>query len=141
MFMTKKGIFFGIASLVFAGATALTVGASAYRGDASVKGSNYSPERHEVMQKAFESGDYEAWKNSMNGRGRVTEMVNAENFHRFVEMRKLMQEGKTDEANEIRKELGLGQKNGQGQFKGHRGQGRGGNFTDVNGNGICDLME
>lgn len=103
------GIFLGTAT-----------GAFAYRGDPNVQGPNYSPERHEAMQKAFNNSDYNAWKNLMQGKGRVTQVVNEGNFARFTEMHKLMLEGKTDEANKIRTELGLGLKNGSGQGQGQK---------------------
>lgn len=86
----------------------------AYRGDPNVKGPNYSPERHGAMTKAFENKDYNAWKNLMQGRGRITQVINEQNFSRFAEMHKLMLEGKTEEANKIRQELGLGLQNGSG---------------------------
>jgi len=101
--------------------------ASAYRGDATKTGPNYSPERHAEMEKAFESNDYQAWKELMNGKGKVMDVINEGNFARFAEMQKLMGEGKTDEANKIRTELGLG--TGMGNGMGNKaGQGRrGGN--------------
>lgn len=84
-----------------AGAVALSQGVLAYRGNPDQTGPNYTPERHEQMQK-------------------------------------LMLEKKYDEANQIRKELGLGQGNGQGMGRGTR-QGRSGaNFVDKNGDGVCD---
>jgi len=101
--------------------------ALAYRGDAIKTGPNYSPERHAEMEKAFESNDYQAWKELMNGKGKVMDVINEGNFARFAEMHKLMGEGKTDEANKIRTELGLaaGMGNGMGN---KAGQGRrGGN--------------
>jgi len=122
------------------GAFAISQGALAYRGNPDQTGPNYSPERHAEMQKAFDSNDYNAWKEQMNGRGRVTQVVNEQNFSRFVEMRKLMLEKKYDEANKIREELGLGQGAGQGNGNGqgmHRG-GNGTNFVDKDGNGVCD---
>ena len=91
----------------------------AYRGDPNVKGPNYTAERHEAMTKAFENRDYNAWKVQMQGRGRVTQVVNEKNFARFAEMHRLMLDGKTIEANAIRTELGLGQQNGSGQFGGY----------------------
>lgn len=119
-----------------AGALAISQAALAYRGNPDQTGPNYSPERHAKVQTAFENNDYNAWKEQMNGRGRVTEVVNEQNFSRFAEMRKLMLEKKYDEADKIREELGLGQGNGQGQ-----GMNRGGNranFADQNGDGVCD---
>jgi hypothetical protein len=143
--MTKKSIVLGVLGLAVAGAAAYSTGALAYRGDSSQKGPNYTPERHEQMEKAFENKDYNAWKNLMNGKGRATEVVNEGNFNRFAEVHKLMEEGKTDEANRIRQELGLGQggKNGQGNSngQGQRGQNRNGNFVDANGDGKCDRMQ
>lgn len=101
--------------------------AFAYRGDASQMGPNYTPERHEAMEKAFETNNYEAWKSLMTGKGRVTEVVNQDNFSKFAEMHKLKEEGKTEESNKIRAELGLGQGQGKGKMDGNgqRG-GRGG---------------
>jgi hypothetical protein len=54
-----------------------------------------------------------------------------------------MLEGKTAEANAIRTELGLGQGAGRGQGmmnEQQRGQNRGENFVDANGDGKCDNM-
>lgn len=103
---------------------------SAYQGDATVKGPKYSQERHEAMEKAFETNDYEAWKNLMQGKGRVSEIITKDNFERFAEAHELMEEGKKEEAQKIAQELGLGMHNGQGQGqkqgheKGMRGVGR-----------------
>lgn len=117
-----------------ASAAMITIPAFAYRGDASQMGPGYSTERHEAMQKAFEANDYEAWKNLMTGKGRVTEVINKDNFAKFVEMHKLREEGKTDEANKIRADLGLGQgKMGKGD--GQRGKGMG------RGNGNCGCQQ
>ncbi len=92
----------------------------AYRGDPAVQGPNYSPERHAAMEKAFETNDYNAWKELMQGKGRVTQVINAQNFSRFAEAHKLAEEGKTDEATKIRAELGLELKNGTGNGTGMR---------------------
>jgi hypothetical protein len=95
-------------------------------------GPGYSTERHEAMQKAFENNDYEAWKSLMEGRGRAKDVINKDNFARFAEMHRLMNDGKTDEANKIRAELGLGQgRMGDGQ----RGKGLG------RGNGNCGCQQ
>jgi len=98
-------------------------GILAYRGDPGIQGPNCTPERHEAMTQAFENKDFNAWKEQMQGRGRVTEVVNEENFARFAEMHQLRLEGKTDEANQIRNELGLGLGNGAGNGQG-KGYGR-----------------
>ena len=70
------------------------------------------------MTKAFENKDYNAWKSLMQGRGRVMQIINAQNFARFAEAHKLALEGKTSEANKIKTELGLGVRNGTGMGQG-----------------------
>ncbi len=106
---------------ILVGATMLSaVTTFAYRGDMSVKGPNYSPERHALMTKAFETNDYTAWKNLMQNKGRVTQVVNETNFAKFAQMHKLLLEGKTAEADKIRQELGLGLHNGTGNKSGGR---------------------
>jgi len=75
------------------------------------------------MIKAFESRDYNIWKDLMKGKGKVAQVINEDNFARFAEAHQLTQEGKADEAKEIRAELGLGLKNGSGKGQG-QGYGR-----------------
>jgi hypothetical protein len=99
--------------------------ALAYRGDPAVKGPNYSVERHEAMTKAFENKDYTAWKNLMAGKGRVTQVVNQDNFAKFAEAHQLALQGKTAEAQKIRQELGLGLHNGSGKTSGGMGMDKG----------------
>lgn len=96
----------------------------AYRGDATVKGPNYSEERHEAMTTAFANRDFAAWKELMQGKGRVTQVINEGNFESFARAHELSLQGKTDEANELRQQLGLGLHNGSGQGQG-QGYGRG----------------
>lgn len=112
-----KKINFGLGALVvmLGVMSVLPSVTSAYKGDPSVKGPNYSPERHEAMLKAFETKDYTAWTNLMQGRGRVTQVINKDNFAKFAEARNLAQQGKTAEAQKIRQELGLGLHNGSGR--------------------------
>lgn len=95
--------------------------ANAYMEDLSVRGSNYSEERHEAMEEAFANRDYSAWINLMQGRGRVAEVINEGNFARFAEAHDLVIQGKIDEAKKIRQELGLGLENGAGTRVGNRG--------------------
>ncbi len=110
--MNKISIFLGLAVLAIAVASIIPQAALAYRGDPTVKGPNYTEERHEAMEKAFETSDFNAWKTLMEGRGRVTEVVNAENFAKFAEAHELSEQGKITEAKAIRAELGLGLRNG-----------------------------
>jgi hypothetical protein len=139
--MSKKHVVIGGAIASIVGILAISQGVLAYRGDFSQTGPNYSPERHEQMEKTFENNDYNSWKNMMNGKGRVTEVVNEANFGRFSEMHRLVKEGKTDEAEKIREELGLGQGSGEGRGSGSRGQNRGGKFVDANHDGTCDRLQ
>ena len=85
-----------------------------------LKVQTYSEERHQAMVEAFEKQDYQAWKKLMAGRGRVSEVVNEENFAQFAKAHQLMSEGKAEEAQQVRAELGLG----QGRGNGHDGQGK-----------------
>jgi len=97
---------------------ATTSSAFAYRGDPTVKGPNYSAERHTAMLKAFENKDYTAWKDLMQNRGMASKVITEANFAKFVEAHNLALQGKTAEAQEIRQELGLGLQNGSGRNAG-----------------------
>lgn len=118
--MNKKLILLGTTTLVLGGLVLSSSAVKAYRGDPNVQGPNCTAERHEAMTEAFENKDYNAWKELMQGKGRVTQVVNEGNFARFAEMHNLMLQGKTEEASQIRTELGLGLKNGSGQGQGQR---------------------
>lgn len=115
--MNKKTMFLGVAALVLGAVYLLPQTVSAYKGDPTVKGPNYTEERHDAMTKAFANRDYNAWKALMDGRG-VARVVTAEKFARFVESHDLALQGRIDVAKQIRTELGLGLKNGSGQGKG-----------------------
>lgn len=117
--MNKTIITAGVLTLVFGAFVAKS--ALAYRGDPTKVGPNYDPVRHQQMLDAFAKKDYNTWKKLMGDRP-VTSRINATNFSKFVEMRNLMLQGKVDEANKIKAELGLGIGLGQG---GARGYGRG----------------
>jgi hypothetical protein len=114
-----------LALVTVLGLTLMTESARAYRGDPAVKGPNYSAERHAAMEKAFENKDYNAWKELMQGRGRVTSIITSDNFARFAEAHELAEAGKYAEADAIRKELGLPTKD-QLQGRGGLGRGQGG---------------
>jgi len=120
--MNKKILGLGIATLAL-GAIVMIPGVSdAYRGDTTVKGPNYTVERHTAMEKALETNDYTTWQKLMEGRGNVTKIVTKDNFAKFAQIHKLTEEGKTAEAQKIRQELGLSTHNGA--FRGN-GQGHG----------------
>ena len=115
--MNKKILGIGVLSLAL-GAIFMAQTADAYRGDPSVQGPNYSEDRHEAMLSAFENNDYEAWKNLMGNRGRVSQIITKDNFAKFAEAHKLTLAGNTVEAQKIRQELGLGLQNGSGRGMG-----------------------
>ena len=126
-YMNKNAILLGGATLILGGLLLSPNVAEAYRGDPSVEGPDCTEERHEDMEQAFEDNDYQAWESLMQGKGRVTQVINEDNFAQFAEAHRLTEEGKTEEAGQIREELGLGLRNGSGQgFKG-QGMGQGGN--------------
>ena len=114
---------FSATALVLGGIAFSAKPADAYRGDPSVQGPNCSEENHEAMEAAFDTNDYHAWASLKQGKGRVALVINENNFARFAQAHKLAQEGKMDEAKQIRAELGLGLKDGQGQgyAQGYRG--------------------
>ncbi|OHB14533.1 MAG: hypothetical protein A2431_03310 [Candidatus Zambryskibacteria bacterium RIFOXYC1_FULL_39_10] len=121
--MKKSTLGLGALTLIL-GATVLSTGTTlAYRGDPTVTGPNYSIERHTAMQKAFENKDYTAWKNLMQNRGRVTQVITEANFAKFAEAHNLALQGKKEEAQKIRSELGLGLQNGSGRNGGGMGRG------------------
>ena len=100
--------------------------AIAYQGDYSKQGPAYSPERHTAMMEAMESNNYEAWSELMSGRGRVVQVINAENFSRFAEARQLARAGDLESADAIREELGIRASNGEKVGAGYgAGQGDG----------------
>ena len=95
-------------------ATAFTLSsAMAYQDDYSKQGPAYSPERHTAMTKAMENNDYAAWSELMADRGRVTKVINAENFGLFAEAHRLSEVGDVAGTDAIRGELGLRTSNGE----------------------------
>ena len=104
----------------------MSVGAvSAYRGDYSTEGPNFTPERHEQMEQAMEAQDYESWYNLMTEDGRhprVVDVVNEDNFDVFVKAHETGKSGDTETAAQLRAELGLnngmGPKDGTGFRRG-----------------------
>lgn len=114
----------------------------AYRGDNSVQGPNANPERHEIMQQAFENLDYETWYEEMlkvNPNSRVLQVINADNFDTFVEAKNT---NDIQRSQELRAQLGLnngrGSRNGSGQMK--KGRMQKNNFADSDNDGNCDNL-
>ena len=89
----------------------------AYKGDATVKGPNYTEARHTANVTAFEKGDYKAWVANMAGRG-ATRFVNESNFKEFATAQLASQKGDSTLLNAFRAKYGMGQGNGQGRGMG-----------------------
>lgn len=113
--MKTKNILLSFLSLAVVSGAGLVIANSAfaYQGDPSVKGPNYAEERHAAMEVAFDNNDYAAWLKLMTGKGRVTQVINKDNFKQFSDAHKLAEEGKIAEATAIRTDLGLGQEHGK----------------------------
>lgn len=117
--MTKLNkILVGGFAVVVAGAFA-TSSVMAYQGDYSKQGPEYSPERHATMIETMNNNDYQAWSELMTNRGRITKVINEENFAQFAKAHELAKSGDIAGADEIRKELGLRTSNGERMGKGH----------------------
>lgn len=123
--MKIKNSLLAAAALIAGGVVVAPQLVGAYRGDPSIQGPNYSEDRHAAMTQSFADQDYQAWKEQMQGKGRVSEVVTEENFARFAEAHRLATEGKIEEARQIRQELGLGLNDGNGSRNGAgKGQGQ-----------------
>lgn len=109
----KTQIVLGIAALAL-GLVAVKsfTPALAYRGDATVKGPNYTEARHTANITAFEKSDYKAWLANMQGRG-VTRFVNEANFAEFAKAQVEAQKGDSTLLNAFRAKYGMGQCHGQ----------------------------
>jgi hypothetical protein len=148
----KKLLVVGMSAIavMLAGVSAV----SAYQGDYTKKGPDHTAEREAQMIKIFDTVDYQSWKEMMDGRGRITDVINEDNFATFVEARTLGKAGNVVEADKLRQKLGLRTSNGERAGRGHgkksgnrgnrhegqRGQNNGGNFVDSNSDGVCDNM-
>ena len=127
----------GALALVGIASVGVYSAASAYQGDYSKKGPNYSEERHVIMEKAFNENNYNAWKEEMDKnsrKGRVTEVVNEGNFSKFSEAHRLGLAGAKAGTDAIRAELGLRTSNGEKGGHGF-GKGKGGGNRDGSGQG------
>lgn len=116
--MNKLFLSAGVFALLLGTIGVTTNTAFAYKGDPSVKGPNYSVERHKAIEKAFENKDYASWKQLMKDKGRVAQLITKENFDAFIKSHELAEQGKFEEAQKIRQELGLPMQNGRGQKQG-----------------------
>ncbi len=124
----KKITILGLLALMVVGMFFSTSLVSAYRGDYTAKGPDYTEERHEAMETAFESLDYATWRELMTANGRnprVVEVVTESNFETFVRAHEAGQNGDTETASALRAELGLNKGNGPRDGTGHGKMGQG----------------
>lgn len=151
-----KKIIGGVMAVFTVGIIATAGLASAYQGNPGEQGPNFDADLHDLKVDAFDSGDFDIWKDLMEQQensGRVLDVVNAENFNQFVEAHNAALEGDFEVANQLRSELGLndgvGPKDGSGHKGGGQGKGQGQgqnrmnsgsqiDFVDNNGDGVCD---
>ncbi|MBT3691090.1 hypothetical protein HOG16_02505 [Candidatus Woesearchaeota archaeon] len=104
-----------IAVVFLIGLIAMTGFVSAYQGDYTKEGPNYSEDRHAEMEEVFDSLDYDAWIELMSESGRnprVLDVVSEENFETFVLAHEAAENGDYETATRLRAELGL--HNGEG---------------------------
>jgi len=127
--ITRNATFIGfttVAALLGAGfAAAMTVSADTGLGHGAIRG-RCDTDQHEAVEQALEDGDYDTWKDLVGDRGRIADVVNADNFNTFADMHEAMEEGDTETARELRSELGLGIHPADGTgFQGEMHGGRG----------------
>ncbi|MBT4351420.1 hypothetical protein HOD20_02725 [archaeon] len=153
----KKHTIFGLFALFVVGMVFSTSMISAYKGDYTEKGPEFNEERHELMEEAFETHDYDAWYALMSENERtpkVLDLITEENFETFALAHKAAEDGDFETAAELRAELGLNngngprdgtgfgkmnsQKNGQGKGQGQKMQQN--NFVDSDNDGNCDNL-
>lgn len=77
-------------------------------GLASAKFTLMDEESRDQLEEAVENKDYESWKSIIESAPRITDYIDSqEDFERYIEMKELMKDGNTEEAEAIREELGL----------------------------------
>lgn len=139
-----KSAIYGLFALMVVGMLTISV-VSAYRGDYTVEGPNCNEERHEAMETAFDTPDYDAWSDLMTEDGRhprVVDVVTVDNFGTFAEAHAAAQNGDYETARELRAELSLNNGNGLRDGTGHKmGQGEGqqmhrNNYVDADNSGL-----
>ncbi len=140
-----KAAVFGLFALMVVGMLTISI-VSAYRGDYTVKGPDYNDERHDAMEAAFETSDYDEWYTLMTEderHPRVVDVVTESNFETFAQAHAAAQNGKDETAADLRAELGLNDGNGLAGGTGHKmGLGEGqlmqkNNCIDANSDGYC----
>ena len=131
----KKNKFYLLSGFLGLVITTLLVSSMASAGETTRKfqGKNFDSARYEAMeesrqamQTALDNSDYNAWKEIVDSRPKITDYVNQDNFAQFVQMHKDMQAGDFEAADAIRTELGIPMGIGMGEgphMGGHMGRG------------------
>jgi hypothetical protein len=150
----KNKIVLGLA-MVFA-ISVLSLGILAYKVNPGAKGPNYNEDVHEQLESAMERGDYHGWlsirqANGLPTNGRMFQIINEENFDKYVALHNANLAGDTETAFAIKAELGLGQGSRKGQVMRSESQGMGSgqggktgcggtcpSYVDADGDGACD---
>jgi hypothetical protein len=125
------------------------MGVWAYRGDPQASGPNYDATVQLQLEAAMADGNYDAWikirqDNNLPMNGKVFQVINKDNFNKFVELHNANLAGDTAKADAIRAELGLGQgqmKRGSDNMGATKSSGNGQRtqrFVDADKDGICD---
>ena len=109
--MNKKNVILTF-SLLTVLLLSLAASTYAYQGESNLnnnrKGkSKFSLEKHTALKEAIGNNDFQAWKALVGDDNRISEIINEDNFAQFVEAHKLMEEGKFEEAKEIKEALGM----------------------------------
>lgn len=112
--MKNKKFLLTFYALLLVGLTA--GGVSAYAASQDDTGSGFlgrfkhsfqkDDKKMEQIQQAMTAGDYAAWK-ALMGDNKLTEVITADNFAKFVQMHQLMRDGQMEQAKQLREELGL----------------------------------
>jgi len=124
----NKPLLFGALGAITLGTAVYATGVFAATETLRGFGPNHTPERHQQMEKTFETNDYAAWKNLMGDRG-AARVITAETFPKFARMHELREDGKIDEADKLRAELGLNTRIGQNENAHRADRGMHGNFA------------
>lgn len=148
--MNKKVLFFGSLAVLL---TAL-IGVSAvdaYQLEQKQSSFALDPDKkaeieahREAIKEALANNDYAAWAELVSQRPRgekLLEIINANNFARFVEMHNLIQAGDHEGARAIAEELGLPKKPLKKFRRGVKKMMEHQRFLDNNGDGVCDMND
>lgn len=124
--MRKKTLLAAVFIAALVGFGGIVFTASAAQG---FWGGMMDSEWRQNMKNAQENNDYGSWRNLVQERhDKMLEWMSPERFSKMNEMRRLMRERKTDEANKIRQELGIPEWNGKKGAAGGKMQGKNGNW-------------